>query len=69
MISMKRFKLIGLIFLVLMSVTGYAQCDFKTFLNTYFENYDANDSLIELGVNRNWARKNLPMFSLSIHAI
>ena len=54
---MKRFKLIGLILFVLMSVSGYAQCDFKTFLNTYFENYDANDSLIELGVHRNWAPK------------
>ena len=46
---MKRRELTCLILLVLLSVTGYAQCDFNTFLKTYFEVYEASDSLIELG--------------------
>ena len=46
---MKVHKLIGFIIFALMSVSGYAQCNFETFLKTYFDVYDANDSLVELG--------------------
>lgn len=55
--QVKVMKRLSLVLFALMSVSTYAQCDFKTFLNTYFEIYEANDSLIELGVNVNRARK------------
>ena len=51
--QVKVMKRLSLVLFALMSVSIYAQCDFKTFLNTYFEIYEANDSLIELGVNVN----------------
>lgn len=54
---MKRLKIIGLIMFALMSMSGYAQCDFKTFINTYFDTYDANDSLIELGMGTRGSHK------------
>lgn len=54
---MKKNKLAGMILLTLMSISGYTQCDFKTFMNTYFDVYEANDSLVELGMSANIPHK------------
>ena len=35
--QVKVMKRLSLVLFALMSVSTYAQCDFKTFLNTYFE--------------------------------
>ncbi len=45
---MKKY-IASLLLFALMGISGYAQCDFKAFLNTYFDVYDATDSLVELG--------------------
>lgn len=42
-------KRLSFILFALMSVSGYAQCDFKTFLNTYFEIYEESNSIVQLG--------------------
>lgn len=42
---------------ILMSMTCYGQCDFKTFVNTYFDVYESSDSLIEWAIYEKGAHK------------